>query len=416
MKVRYNRGGFSAIRRNQQRYVATDYRTSGLEYSNFQSKPLVRQDLTASQYGSIAYFNAQGRGLADLNSAEYLVNARWIDLSGNNLDDADLAKLVPTSATTGSPFVESLNLAGNQDVQNISQLAALRRLESLNLRDTSIDLNTTTTLGTLLALNQLSDLQINSTALSAGTNVAMSEGQAASLPYALTSVEFDGSSGTMVAGDALSLGLQGNFTASAWIKADKFGSLVTTENPVISSGSVVFNQGIHMTIRNQRAYVSILGIDVTGTTVLNPGTWYNIAWRFNAGELSVFVNGILEATRSAVGAFNGTATVNIGAWPNGGRFFDGQIDNVRIWKRGLSTSEIVLNMNGTLPADATLAADWRFVEGAGSVVRDFSPNALNGELRNGSTWVNSATEITTSVDFDGTNDLINFALCQPSTT
>lgn len=76
------------------------------------------------------------------------------------------------------------------------------------------------------------------------------------------------------------------------------------------------------------------------------GTWYHLAVVFDAvaGEVRVFVDGVRTATSLVIPAGVGTAPTtgfHIGSYRAGdGRFFDGQLDEVGVWTRHLTVSEV----------------------------------------------------------------------------
>jgi hypothetical protein len=76
------------------------------------------------------------------------------------------------------------------------------------------------------------------------------------------------------------------------------------------------------------------------------GTWYHLAVVFDAvaGEVRVFVDGVRTATSLVIPAGVGTAPTtgfHIGSYRAGdGRFFDGQLDEVGVWTRHLTLSEV----------------------------------------------------------------------------
>jgi len=88
--------------------------------------------------------------------------------------------------------------------------------------------------------------------------------------------------------------------------------------------------------------------------VINEGQWVHVAGTYEVGALSLFVDGVLEAEGTA--ATFGINTVQnflIGAGrnerPSGhDYYFQGQIDDVRMYDRALSQGEIASIMDGTL--------------------------------------------------------------------
>ena len=81
-----------------------------------------------------------------------------------------------------------------------------------------------------------------------------------------------------------------------------------------------------------------LGFDevVTSTGVLNSNQWYHVAAVNNGGDRSLYINGseyTLSGTPLNVVANNNN--LKIGS-DYSSRFFDGRIDEVRIWDKNIS--------------------------------------------------------------------------------
>ena len=100
-------------------------------------------------------------------------------------------------------------------------------------------------------------------------------------------------------------------------------------------------------------------------------TWYHVAGVYNAAAqtLDVYVNGVLDdgilssaspgvvPTIPASQLNNASANVNIGRRPDNGYHFSGVIDEVRVYGRALTPSEIQADMNTPL-ADVTGGQAW----------------------------------------------------------
>ncbi len=83
--------------------------------------------------------------------------------------------------------------------------------------------------------------------------------------------------------------------------------------------------------------------NVIGTTALSDGTWYHIAGVYDksAGEIRLYVNGTLENTTTGIGQI---ATISTPAYlgrNEGGAYYDGKIDDVGIYSRVLTATEIL---------------------------------------------------------------------------
>jgi hypothetical protein len=104
--------------------------------------------------------------------------------------------------------------------------------------------------------------------------------------------------------------------------------------------------------------------------------WFVVGGTYDGSAMKIYINGVLDATKSQTGSVSSNGAFNVGYLYNTSRNFNGKIDEVRVWKRALSQTEISQNMcNVTLPA-TSLTAYWKFNEGSGSSVQDSSGNGI----------------------------------------
>jgi hypothetical protein len=85
------------------------------------------------------------------------------------------------------------------------------------------------------------------------------------------------------------------------------------------------------------------------------GVWYHIACVYDASlpskNTKLYVNGVLEASNNSKGnivAFNTKSKLNVGRWPNPAnsyRRFNGMIDEISVWSKALTVTEINNIMN-----------------------------------------------------------------------
>jgi hypothetical protein len=131
---------------------------------------------------------------------------------------------------------------------------------------------------------------------------------------------------------------------------------------------------------------------------LADGNWHHVVATYDGTTKRLYVDGVLIGSASQSGNVAFTATNNsIGASYNGvsgSSFFNGQIDEVRIWGVPRSAAEINQYLNRSLTGvEPGLAAYYRFDEGAGSTANDATPNARAGILVNNPAWVNSSAPL-----------------------
>ncbi len=80
----------------------------------------------------------------------------------------------------------------------------------------------------------------------------------------------------------------------------------------------------------------------------NANTWYNVVAWYNGSLIKIFVNGVEEGSKtSTISAGSRTNQLDIGSVPESTRtfFFNGIIDEVKVWNYALSQSEILNEYN-----------------------------------------------------------------------
>jgi len=172
------------------------------------------------------------------------------------------------------------------------------------------------------------------------------------------------------------------YTLSAWFVWDGFG----TDAINFITGKDIGNYEIH----------TGGGAGVNGLRVLPAGYpasyvdvpnaihagWNHVALVYTSREARVYVDGVLRATRTGiVGASNLAADAmpfNIGRRSNGAFYFKGQIDDVRLFNRALTASEIADLSQTNLPTQFT---DQRTLWGEVSDAGPVSTGVSSVELR-----------------------------------
>ncbi|TND03684.1 MAG: patatin-like protein [Bacteroidetes bacterium] len=149
----------------------------------------------------------------------------------------------------------------------------------------------------------------------------------------------------------------------------------------------------------------------SNSTSWTAGTWYHVAGVIDGSTgMKMYVDCSLQTSTNA-GNTAATQTDNtnytaIGRWGNyGGRYFDGCIDNVRLWSGALTLNNLCDKCGG--PAYTTgLLADWRMDDGTGTTASDDSGNNYDGTLTNGPAWeLGSACPWV--LELDGSNDYVD---------
>ena len=139
-----------------------------------------------------------------------------------------------------------------------------------------------------------------------------------------------------------------SFTVNTWIKPTGTNGTIAVFRPYPGAGPypVVFQMNILST-----NFYFIHGDGNTYAYAIAPcpslNSWYNVAGVRDGNVSSIYVNGVFINSATAVmGAYIGTPTLTVGRINNASPyFFTGNIANVSIYNRSLSSNEIFQNYN-----------------------------------------------------------------------
>jgi hypothetical protein len=129
----------------------------------------------------------------------------------------------------------------------------------------------------------------------------------------------------------------------------------------------------------------------SGINTWNADQWYHVTATIDAAGMRLYINGTL-VSGPAGHTTPTTAEIDIlaiGCWgSDNSRFFDGQIENLRLWSRTLTPSEAMAHMCFEPVNYANIIAEYRFNEHHGSFVHDqWDPTAHNSGVVHGSRWL-----------------------------
>ena len=207
-----------------------------------------------------------------------------------------------------------------------------------------------------------------------------------------------------------------DFTISAWVKPASLDNWARVFD--FGSGTGTF---MYLTTRNSSNGRPLFSIKVGGgseqqvvaASALSTSVWTHLAVRFSGSTATLYINGVASGTNNAI-TFKpsdmGATTQNyLGrSQASGDPYFNGSLDDFRIYSRALSTDEITLLAAGQLaapqnlaatPGDATITLTWSPVPGAtGYIVRR---SAIAGGIYTNLAGPVTATTYTDSALADG---------------
>jgi hypothetical protein len=205
---------------------------------------------------------------------------------------------------------------------------------------------------------------------------------------------FNGTSGLVNINDSPSLRLTTGMTLEAWVNPSVVNS---AWRDVIYKGND--NYYLEATSPNGGRPAAAGTIGKTyGTTALAPNTWTHLAVTYDGATIRLYVNaGQVSSLTSTATIPTSTNPLQIGGDSIYGQFFQGVIDEVRVYNRALSQTEIQTDMN-TAIGESTAPA---------------TPVAFNFALGNGGnmsvTQGQSVTNTVTATLSSGSSQAVSFS-------
>jgi len=161
---------------------------------------------------------------------------------------------------------------------------------------------------------------------------------------------FDGSDDYIGLGNPAGLNFTGQITIAAWIRPDLIKGVDINRDIVVHGFSVGYpEKEVYLRTANDGQYEIGSYIQNSGTTgraeyiipLTDQGTWVHLVGLYDGAFWRLYRNGVEVASRQrTVGAIQVDWDWAIGARAPGSRFFTGAIDDVRIYDRALSATEI----------------------------------------------------------------------------
>jgi len=210
-------------------------------------------------------------------------------------------------------------------------------------------------------------------------------------------MDFDGKDDYVDAGNNVIFDMVNSVSVEAWVRRD--------ENPGLRAWVGIAHKWplsyilhIHGDKAEFRIKHPTLANEITasGTTTIQKNQWYHLVGIYDGAYVRIYVNGVLETSVAySEGIRISTIPIQIGKDQTSTDYFDGNIDDVRIYNRALSAAEVKYHYNHGGPVGY-----WKFDEGNGIIAKDSSGN--NNGIISGANWVEG--KYGSALIFDGVDD------------
>jgi len=227
-----------------------------------------------------------------------------------------------------------------------------------------------------------------------------------------SALEFDGEDDKVIVAhnSSLTFATENAFTISFWIGID---DLPSGSVGIIVKNGYGYDYRIRLypggTLATQSSNNDTVGIQPysfsTLTSFSADGSWNYCTLVYDGSENKRYwyINGELDRSQSTTGSYNNSSSNLTFGYGASAEYFNGQIDEVKIYNYARTPAQIAWDYNKGKPI-----AHWKFNEGTGTSAKDSSGKGNHGTL----TDMDSATDWVSgkygyALDFAGDNDYVD---------
>jgi hypothetical protein len=197
----------------------------------------------------------------------------------------------------------------------------------------------------------------------------------------------------------------GAYTKTAWVKASSVagGTNILSSKTSNNHAFWIDNNSGGKLAAGHNPYTQVID-----SALFPLNSWQHVAVTYDGSSvMRLYRNGVEVNNASGIPAISGVGTAEIGAFQNG-NLWNGLIDDVRVYNRALSPSE-VSRLYDWAPGPV---AHWKLDERTGTSAFDSSGNANTGTLTNGPQWATG--KFGQALQFDGVDDEVTLPAIMPT--
>lgn len=200
-----------------------------------------------------------------------------------------------------------------------------------------------------------------------------------------TALLFDGVSKYV---DAGIITLNSNpFSLECWVKANSFknnspfiSSIIGMEDGFSTAEIRLGDAGITADRLQFVMNTGSIARKLNSVSTLTAGVWYHLAAVWDGAAMRLYLNGVLDATLNVSSTPILSAAFSMGRNYASSRCLDGSLDEVRVWTRALTATEIAANPCAVPPNARNLEGYWKLNEATGLVANDLTGHGHTGNL------------------------------------
>ena len=366
--------------------------------------------LTANEPNLELYYNFEGCTPTVVFDAEYQVGGSGTPNSGaitsNSTDIYDFGAICCGT-------VEAYTLSSGTVTIDNSEATAYQWLDCDN-GDAPINGETSISFTPSIAGNYACEVTNGPGCSSTSTCVYVDPATANSANHAL---KFNGIDQKIIASNNVEFGSEMTFEGWIYPKAQYYKRIFTKYSGTGSTIGTIILDTYDATSNNGRNLRLVIAYPsgaqfTTATNILTLNEWQHVACTYNNGEVKFYIDGVLEhsATLNAepIPGLNVTPIIGADHGTNDAELFDGYMDDVRLWTRSRSQSQIADSMSMCLQgSENNLAVYYNMENISALTVNDETSNANNGTLGTTAVFVDSpvaCASVTAEIDENSSFD------------